>query len=183
MIVQVLFRIICVYVAVCSLSLTGCESEEGANNKEAQKTQKEERQNEENDPARSRLVLRYYKMEGHYTDVDAHGNPKYYKYHGRRVKIVGHLSDIRLVKHSPSISVENSVAIFQLDSGTLVPGHPKVNTVELWFDERAVEVEGLQFRTGDTWEITLTDHANLVALRPQSQTKNHQRDKGNKGDK
>jgi len=111
------------------------------------------------------MTLIYSSMKEKVTGLlDAQGNWLRAKYEGKRVVVIGTVTDVRLPHRSPSISIEDATARFTLAPGQVVPNAPECHVIELRFDEHAGSGP---FVKGEMWEITLTDKGELVLLLPE----------------
>jgi len=111
------------------------------------------------------LVLYYSALKGRFVQWDANGHATFAKYEGKPIVIDATVTDVQLVKKSPSIAIENDVAYFSFDSVQSIPGHSEFHTIELKFDQYGL-YDPKPFVKGEKWRFTLAENGVLVSVEP-----------------
>ena len=106
------------------------------------------------------LSLRYSVLK---IEMDAGGHLNFAKYEGKPIVIDATLTNVQLARKSPSISIENDVAFFSLDSVQSIPNSPKFRVIELTFDQYRIKNPN-PFITGQKWRFTFSENGQLVSL-------------------
>lgn len=111
------------------------------------------------------LILLYSSRKERFSGFDGNGKATFTKYDGERNDVIATIADLKLVKTSPSIAVEDDTVFFTLVVGQVIPNKPGCRSINLHFDEHSL-FESKAFKKGDAWRITLTEGDELVNLRP-----------------
>ena len=116
-------------------------------------------------PSTPRLTIKYADKKIQFTGLDVNGKPTFSKYDGTVVISTATVGEVKVVNDSPSVSIDNDIAVFELSETSAIPKHPKCRFVEIRFDEHAI-FEAKPFRVGDLWELLFSKNGELVDLRP-----------------
>lgn len=112
--------------------------------------------------SKSPLRLSYSDIAKNFIEFDSDGHPVFNDPPGKKIKISAVVSDIKLKKKSPSISIENDIVWFSLPSSEIIPGLGKFDTIELKFDQYGLYHE--IFSQGERWDLIFSENGELVSV-------------------